>query len=915
MPVWQPLRKRITGDKAVASRYQKLAEKWLGELKWFIERAGIEQHTWYKTLENGTRIMVRSQFGLDEVRIDVTETVLEEEENEEFYLETGLLSHRARSESNCDTYRPADRYYPAVVADYADTWTGKNLFYKDRDTDAPLGRARLVQKTTISGESKPEGKSLAVGCTDPVPVMRPPGRDTDCSGYLYCDDPEMWARKFAQTKHPASLYSGAMRHFIQALYGAKTRKYYAFHDADPPIPMEIPPLQIFSDELLYDAVITGFPTHGIIKTQGGYYLLALGFDGTYYSRKLLFAKKGARLYKAAVAKWGTALYLPEAERDLEDEQKHEKATYEGYLFAHVVGLGPAVYGFFDWPEDERTYGEPIYYGWKFTRMGEKASVVLKYRKPSESGDNYNFYMTRLTLNIDLPPGTETFQITVDEIDGPHHIRSRVSHQMVWVPNLFPTGMDHYTFYSCEGNHDDASLQWDKVPLYCWYDTEDNLVELVGSYEFVAAPGVRGSSTILTGCDLALSGNKKTTQFTSTVDSKYDSLSIRITYQDPAKAAEFSDGEIVASVARGNGTGSVIARACVYNCTWNNEWHFHGWTPGTPETDMMQEVLGSQYCDWCDLSEIKPNDPYAWLECMGMEPYPLHNYIGYYTTTECTGTFYPNDTWNIGYVKLNSFGHSNGNSFSAVGLGFYGECNAIIPFYDCAAVYLMSEITSQSAGLITLSRATARGSTLWDYCPGGAKFVSCDGNDHVVSAYGVGPFPRQGSYHGGWGPGITWVPETGHTEYHTGSEYFIDRRIIFVGRDGVGRTLLNTEDRGSAAFQAKLAGYPLLGDLSVADFIGAGFGIVEREVVPENDDWQDDTLWPWFADYLGPVYGVCVGAGSTVFGMGPRAWQSAEFNVIIAARGSSWVADENGADDVLPSLDDDAPYLFSWVGWA
>ena len=282
---------------------------------------------------DGSQTRMKTKGGMPEFITDEVHTTTEETELT-VYMESGQLEYTLPGLENPERSYPAKWHFLDIDP------SGDYLGYIHYDPASSVG-AQKNDPALYEGMD-----SLAVG----YPKKTTTSAD-DASRAQY--ESATAAKKLMMSMFPASLYSGKMRSFIQAQYGAK-------ETTDDPLRVTISGASATLEYIRANQSITlGLWAHN----SPGIYTAA---DGTFWLLSVSTTQFIA--YPIKQDKAGKALLKVYNSTAVTDRSK-----LEPYIFAHSFiaineGTTYAINGL--------PGGTPLAYGWKFNSTGSKASIVL-----------------------------------------------------------------------------------------------------------------------------------------------------------------------------------------------------------------------------------------------------------------------------------------------------------------------------------------------------------------------------------------------------------------------------------------------------------------------------------------------------------------------------------------------------------
>lgn len=311
------------------------------------------------------------------------------------YMESGFIDFVSTGKCTEAAYRPGTLNYNAKVIAELNSATPIQGKVKLKATDLP--------ESPFTGELLADGSSsLAVGCkpSSMLPeIVTPDPCNVTYSNGGYCGL-DLLFRKQAMQKAPASLYTGKLRLFIQAMYGS-TRSDFT-NDT--------------SKVLLQDqsGKVYANPADGRIKLEhsgiGSYWLYTIGpggyalcyFDG--FNLHII-----PLLLTDVAQKFAEALVGHPLANDFKFKTKVEayllayaKPVYDSSLWTTIPVSGPSV------------LGDPLSYGWHTNWDGSEAHMVSFYADQPNNrflSNQYKLTITKIVSSEGLISFSASMAIT------------------------------------------------------------------------------------------------------------------------------------------------------------------------------------------------------------------------------------------------------------------------------------------------------------------------------------------------------------------------------------------------------------------------------------------------------------------------------------------------------------------------
>lgn len=283
------------------------------------------------------------------------------------YVETGFLDLLSSAECAEQTYLPAVLKYNTAVQNYVAA------------TSTPLqGRVTIDEANTGLAEYPFTGEALAnnsesraVGCTTRLPTVNPCGTEYTAGGY--CDPAKILMKKKCQALIPASMYSGKLRLFIQAVYGS-TRDDYSCEWDSPSFDYS---LTVAGKKLIPSVVYSPLEGQHFLVTAalGEYYLAHIKSSAIDIYPVLLTTTAQQILSSIPAGRLTDHTFVARVET-----YALSQATFGAMLQSVAIS----------WPA-----GNPLYYGWAASWDGLTLKIVLHI----EDVPNKQYLASLHTLSI------------------------------------------------------------------------------------------------------------------------------------------------------------------------------------------------------------------------------------------------------------------------------------------------------------------------------------------------------------------------------------------------------------------------------------------------------------------------------------------------------------------------------------
>lgn len=305
------------------------------------------------------------------------------------YVESGFLDLLSTGRCSADGYRPANLHYNPAISAYLNS------------TVTPLqGKVTIAEGNTglnehpFTGQTIADGsESQSVGCvTKSAEIVVGPPCDTTYTGGNFCDA-TLLAKKQTLKKVPSSLFTGKLRLYVQAMYGAKRDDYAA------------------SGRGLLLTGDTGSYTINSEGADGSSWLLSL-INGGY----ALVKKNGANLELTPLILTASAQQFANI---LSAHPRKTEFAFSARLEAYILGYARPDYD----PAHKITVaisgpsvvGDPLAYGWHSNWAGDEAHIVMFSADPG-TGDRFLSNQYTLTIGqADLGGGSIAFSASISAV--------------------------------------------------------------------------------------------------------------------------------------------------------------------------------------------------------------------------------------------------------------------------------------------------------------------------------------------------------------------------------------------------------------------------------------------------------------------------------------------------------------------
>jgi hypothetical protein len=353
------------------------------------------------------------------------------------YMESGFLSLRNIGFTVPDGYRPATIEFNTFVSLSAQLNASKGRTVSDGDI------------------------SWAVGCkgaeTNEIYY------DSGISQYSFTSDTAEFCstaivdKKRTQLWCPASMFTGKLRLMVQAIYGSRRNDYRG-----PTSGLAQPYLEIDSGvrdtegDPIYVKLDTGRYTSGLYKDpNGGYWLIEIGANIKYRRMK-------AKIRQNQLEKAGVDV------GDADTAEAFMLSTLVPEATSTVMQLSPL-----------QTDETPLFYGWKFNKDGDKASIVVFRTNDSipcftgagvpTTAKGFSSRLYTIAISFDEDAGVPKVLSVSQSTSGAHipYIQNKIFYP-VWAIQA----MQCLKAATPDAQPDRfANL---KTPAYCYYDRDDEL---------------------------------------------------------------------------------------------------------------------------------------------------------------------------------------------------------------------------------------------------------------------------------------------------------------------------------------------------------------------------------------------------------------------------------------------------------
>lgn len=435
----------IVTNSDAAKKYIPHARTLLGKVKNETQHLDLA----YRTIREGNVLYTFTVIhGAHYIRI----TVVEEEEeitSDEgiLYLESGGCNNGSVATMDCNALLPA-------TIDYGNTI---NVPVSGRGYLGKLS-VPITTEAELVHENKAEGESLAVGCDPKLTYEYTLLGDYPCiaESPTYCGV-EIYVRKLLIGSIPASLWSGKMRAWVQALYGSlRTDLMIGINFAG------IPELWVGEYKIPYRSNFTP-----ILYTGPDYqyfFIIMDGYDNRIIRGKL--SKQGEKLRKWLIAN----------EKSVLNGDPYEINKVEGYLLSELT---------FDDESINRSTGitdvgeEPIYYGWHASYDGSvfaKAAFIPHYSV-------HGYGSKRVIGSVTMGTADEWPNISLS-ISSEDVVKEIGYGVLNWIPveetmghALYSPGCD----YGSPTAEDTAAVDTGAADIYCTITPDGEIVWVSVSY--------------------------------------------------------------------------------------------------------------------------------------------------------------------------------------------------------------------------------------------------------------------------------------------------------------------------------------------------------------------------------------------------------------------------------------------------
>jgi hypothetical protein len=297
------------------------------------------------------------------------------------YMESGFIDFVSTGKCTEAAYRPGTLNYNAKVSAELNSVTPIQGKVKLKATDLP--------ESPFAGELLTDGQeSLSVGCKESTrlpSITTPPPCDATFTNGGYCGL-DLWARKTTMQKVPASLYSGKLRLFVQAMYGS-TRDDLSYEGSKLVLTDQSGAVYANPTDGRIKLAHSGISSHWLYTIGEGGYALCY-FNGAYITMIPLLLSKIA-------TKFAETLAAHPNKNDFSFHTKVEayilayaKPEYDSTLWIRFPVANPVI------------YGEPLSYGWHPNWKGDEANVVNFYASP-DTGDRFISNQYKLVIEQTL----------------------------------------------------------------------------------------------------------------------------------------------------------------------------------------------------------------------------------------------------------------------------------------------------------------------------------------------------------------------------------------------------------------------------------------------------------------------------------------------------------------------------------
>lgn len=487
-----PARIEIEGNRQAGMAYIQMGRSVMGALVNDMTLGKYEVGCLQKTFPDGTTIIALRHYGQHTIRI-LTPELLEEEIVEQFelFLESGYVDLRPLYINGIEGPKyPGKLHYTALLEEaYATTGPDRIapvLF--GRPTDSPW-----LDWLYLSYENS--------AFSDASSLVNPyaPGRDSEA-----IPANALGKRAVYHYAQPTAA-TGKLKLYLQCLLGQRGDKLVNTQTTQ----MLAMPGTYYGTWGLYSA------------PSGAYFLVNL------YSDRVWF-------YPLSTSRLGRSLQaLLESQAPADDFASRLKI--EAYVLAETRFQPPGESnltgaienGFVRYfisddaiPSDATI--ETLAYGWKGSWDGSEWSIVV--RQPIPDGPGYKWqWMRRYKLRIEEVIDTETNVRLLNpylSLEEEGAWTPRVATDIVWTPLRIPVGPEDMTWVQWQPSASiPVTLLDGDVPVYCWYDSQDNLIVVRYNLQSSVNYGFNSSAVTLVNSLYTCNGSGAAAQYVWTLNEK------------------------------------------------------------------------------------------------------------------------------------------------------------------------------------------------------------------------------------------------------------------------------------------------------------------------------------------------------------------------------------------------------------
>lgn len=616
---------------------------------------------------DGSVTTLRTKNGLEQ--FDTTPAPQEDPtHDEEVYMETGQATWTFPGELN--PTRNAQATWEMIDLDPQGRWMGgtKVAISGRAVTVADLGKQIVPQPTPAeapAGVLRDKIPSVAIGFKPTTNPVEQSALETTWGAHVVM-------KKLACGLFPPALFSGKMRIFMQAQYGAPIRKSgfdYQVGIVGSSATLKYKDTTDDTWPIMQFGFWSHFTTGLFCAADYNYYILQLEEAG------------GSSVMNISVAplvpsRAGTFILRRLRENALAGAEKYKAETYLLSTMRIDTSKKVAV-GSFDPGLCGETSGYALAYGWKFNSDGSKASIVRLNSIGSELTDTLDGVSKEIHVTISrsaLFDGNETGKWTIS------HTASAARN---WLD-----GWGHFNIFTPENetsttlNLYSLSATWGTVPVYAFSD-----VPVYGYYDldnvWIAAKLSRSSpnaghsySQSQTGLVISPFLNIDPVVFEATGDNdmRYDNDNNAIKYSTSAATYEFRDAPPGAKLSMDVSVGA---------------WSYHGyrtagsyytkeWPQGSDVTQVEFEQCNYMppFNDGPSLGTPTPAEYTAVTDYISA----AGGYWGYFHQYCGDDKYHSNNTWNMTQTRLTVFGNFEDIDRWAL----------VVPSGDCCCIHVTTQ---------------------------------------------------------------------------------------------------------------------------------------------------------------------------------------------------------------------------------